>query len=53
MDSATDFQTEIAPSRTFVFVREIQKLREAGLLRGSLDNAIVIYEENFLRMSLT
>ena len=45
MDSVTDFQTEIAPSRTFVFVREIQKLREAGLIKGgSLDNAIVIYE---------
>lgn len=45
MDSVTDFQTEIAPSRTFVFVREIQKLREAGLIKGgSLENAIVIYE---------
>lgn len=45
MDSVTDFETEIAPSRTFVFVREIQKLREAGLIKGgSLDNAVVIYE---------
>lgn len=45
MDSVTDFETEIAPSRTFVFVREIQKLREAGLIKGgSLENAIVIYE---------
>ena len=45
MDSVTDFETEIAPARTFVFVREIQKLREAGLIKGgSLDNAVVIYE---------
>lgn len=45
MDNVTDFETDIAPSRTFVFVREIQKLREAGLIKGgNLDNAIVIYE---------
>lgn len=45
MDSETDFETEIAPARTFVFVREIQQLRQAGLIKGgNLDNAIVIYE---------
>jgi UDP-3-O-[3-hydroxymyristoyl] N-acetylglucosamine deacetylase/3-hydroxyacyl-[acyl-carrier-protein] dehydratase len=45
MDNVTDFETDIAPSRTFVFVREIQKLREAGLIKGgNLENAIVIYE---------
>ncbi len=45
MDSVTDFETEIAPARTFVFVREIQQLRKAGLIKGgNLDNAIVIYE---------
>lgn len=45
LDSITDFETEIAPARTFVFVREIQKLREAGLIKGgSLENAVVIYE---------
>lgn len=45
MDSVTDFESEIAQARTFVFVREIQKLREAGLIKGgSLDNAVVIYE---------
>src|SRR5690554_8007503 len=45
MDSVTDYETEIAPSRTFVFVREIQQLRKAGLIKGgSLDNAVVIYE---------
>ncbi len=45
-DNLTNFETEVAPSRTFVFVREIQKLREAGLIKGgNLDNAIVIYEK--------
>lgn len=40
-----NFSTEIAPARTFVFVRDIQKLRTAGLIKGgNLDNAIVIYE---------
>lgn len=46
LDNINDFETEIAPARTFVFVREIQKLRDAGLIKGgSLDNALVIYEE--------
>ncbi|MDO5524025.1 MAG: bifunctional UDP-3-O-[3-hydroxymyristoyl] N-acetylglucosamine deacetylase/3-hydroxyacyl-ACP dehydratase [Bacteroidia bacterium] len=45
LESMDDFNTEIAPARTFVFVREIQKLRQAGLIKGgNLDNAIVIYE---------
>lgn len=39
------FPTEIAASRTFVFVREIEPLLGAGLIKGGdLDNAIVIYE---------
>lgn len=46
LDSLDDFEKEIAPARTFVFVREIQKLREAGLIKGgSFDNALVIYEK--------
>lgn len=45
IESLEEYATEIASSRTFVFVREIQKLRNAGLIKGgSLDNAIVIYE---------
>ena len=40
-----EFPTEIAPSRTFVFVREIEPLLAAGLIKGGdLDNAIVLYE---------
>ena len=40
-----DFATEIAPSRTFVFVRDIEPLLAAGLIKGGdLDNSIVLYE---------
>ncbi len=40
------FGQEVAASRTFVFVREIEPLLQAGLVRGGdLDNAIVIYEK--------
>lgn len=37
------FENELAPARTFGFVREIEGLREAGLARGgSFDNALVL-----------
>ena len=40
-----DFPTEIAAARTFVFVRDIEPLLAAGLIKGGdLDNAIVLYE---------
>jgi len=40
-----NFATEIAPSRTFVFVRDIEPLLAAGLIKGGdLDNSIVLYE---------
>ena len=40
-----DFPMEIAPSRTFVFVRDIEPLLSAGLIKGGdLDNSIVLYE---------
>lgn len=45
LDSIQDFGAEIAPARTFVFVREIQPLLAANLIKGGdLDNAIVIYD---------
>ena len=45
LDNMENFETEIAPCRTFVFVREIEQLLAAGLIKGGdLDNAIVIYE---------
>ena len=45
LDHMEDFESEIANARTFVFVREIEPLLQAGLIKGGdLDNAIVIYE---------
>lgn len=45
LDHMTDFGSEVAWARTFVFVREIEQLVQAGLIKGGdLDNAIVIYE---------
>lgn len=45
LDDMDNFSEEIASSRTFVFVREIEPLLNAGLVKGGdLDNAIVIYE---------
>ncbi len=46
------FIREIAPARTFGFLRDIEKLRANGLARGgSLDNAIVIGDEGILNES--
>jgi UDP-3-O-[3-hydroxymyristoyl] N-acetylglucosamine deacetylase/3-hydroxyacyl-[acyl-carrier-protein] dehydratase len=46
LENIKDFPKEIAASRTFVFVREIQPLLENNLIKGGdLDNAIVIYEK--------
>lgn len=46
LDDIAEFKQEVASARTFVFVREIEQLAEAGLIRGGdLDNAIVIYDQ--------
>jgi UDP-3-O-[3-hydroxymyristoyl] N-acetylglucosamine deacetylase/3-hydroxyacyl-[acyl-carrier-protein] dehydratase len=40
-----NFEKEISAARTFVFVRDIEPLLQANLIKGGdLDNAIVIYE---------
>ena len=53
LDNMEDFATEIAAARTFVFVREIEPLLTAGLIKGGdLDNAIVIYERQTTQESL-
>jgi UDP-3-O-[3-hydroxymyristoyl] N-acetylglucosamine deacetylase/3-hydroxyacyl-[acyl-carrier-protein] dehydratase len=40
------FAEEVAPARTFVFVRDIEPLLNANLIKGGdMDNAIVIYEK--------
>ena len=45
LEDMSKFRDEVAGSRTFVFVREIEPLLQAGLIKGGdLDNAIVIYE---------
>ncbi len=42
----SEFKTEIADCRTFVFVREIEPLLRQNLIKGGdLENAIVIYDE--------
>jgi UDP-3-O-[3-hydroxymyristoyl] N-acetylglucosamine deacetylase/3-hydroxyacyl-[acyl-carrier-protein] dehydratase len=59
LEQLKDFKEEIAASRTFVFVREIEPLLQHGLIKGGdLDNAIVIYEhqisqESFNRLADT
>jgi UDP-3-O-[3-hydroxymyristoyl] N-acetylglucosamine deacetylase/3-hydroxyacyl-[acyl-carrier-protein] dehydratase len=41
-----DFKKEISRCRTFVFMRELEKLAEHGLIKGgSLDNAIVMVDK--------
>lgn len=46
LNKLSDFHKEIASSRTFVFVREIEQLVNSGLIKGGdLDNALVIYDE--------
>lgn len=53
LENMEDFSAEIAPARTFVFVRELQELRKAGLIKGgSLDNAIVMYERKLPQSEL-
>lgn len=45
LDNVGDFGEEVSWARTFVFVRDIEMLASAGLIKGGdLDNAIVIYE---------
>jgi UDP-3-O-[3-hydroxymyristoyl] N-acetylglucosamine deacetylase/3-hydroxyacyl-[acyl-carrier-protein] dehydratase len=47
------FRKEIAPARTFCFLREVKMLQEAGLIKGgSMESAIVIGEEEVLNDDL-
>ena len=53
LDDIANFTDEIAPARTFVFVRDIVPLLEANLIKGGdLDNAIVIYEKEVTQEKL-
>ena len=52
LEDMNNFKEEVAASRTFVFVREIEPLLSAGLIKGGdLDNAIVIYERKMSQES--
>jgi UDP-3-O-[3-hydroxymyristoyl] N-acetylglucosamine deacetylase/3-hydroxyacyl-[acyl-carrier-protein] dehydratase len=43
LQDLADYSSEIAPCRTFVFLHELEKLLDMGLVKGGdLDNAIVI-----------
>ncbi len=45
MEHLSEYKQEIAPARTFVFVREIEPLLAKGLIKGGdLDNALVIHD---------
>ena len=53
MNDLSEFPTEIAASRTFVFVREVEALLQNNLIKGGdLDNAIVIYDQKISQESL-
>ncbi len=47
------FEEELAPARTFGFLRDVEAMRKAGLaLGGSLENAVVIGETGVLNNRL-
>ncbi len=44
-----DYETQIAPARTFGFIDEVEMLRKSGLVRGgSLENAVVLTREGLM-----
>ena len=52
-EEGDDFAEEIAPARTFVFVREVQALVANNLIKGGdLDNALVIYDRELTQTEL-
>ncbi len=51
--SADAYAEQIAPARTFGFLRDVEAMRRAGLARGgSLENAVVIGESGVLNNKL-
>jgi UDP-3-O-[3-hydroxymyristoyl] N-acetylglucosamine deacetylase len=52
-DSPEFFKTEIAPARTFGFLRDIEKLQTMGLVSGGkLNNCIIIGEDKIINTDL-
>ena len=53
LNDLSEFPTELAASRTFVFVCEVEMLLNNNLIKGGdLDNAIVIYDQKIPQESL-
>ncbi|MEK6734665.1 MAG: UDP-3-O-acyl-N-acetylglucosamine deacetylase [Pseudomonadota bacterium] len=47
--NTSSFKIELARARTFGFLKDVEKLKEMGLIKGgSLDNAIVVDEDKVL-----
>jgi UDP-3-O-[3-hydroxymyristoyl] N-acetylglucosamine deacetylase len=47
-----NFATEIAPARTFGFLKDVERLRANGLAKGgSLDNAVIVGDDGILNTS--
>lgn len=47
-DLQSEFEKEFAPARTFCFLREVEMLKELGLIKGGdIGNAIVIVDKQF------
>lgn len=53
LTNITDYKEEIAPSRTFVMVSDLEKLAQQNLIKGgSLDNAIVFADKKLTKKKL-
>ncbi|NLT03727.1 MAG: bifunctional UDP-3-O-[3-hydroxymyristoyl] N-acetylglucosamine deacetylase/3-hydroxyacyl-ACP dehydratase [Bacteroidales bacterium] len=53
LNALSDFASEVADSRTFVFVREVELLLKHNLIKGGdLDNALVIYDQEMSQEKL-
>jgi UDP-3-O-acyl-N-acetylglucosamine deacetylase len=49
----SDYETEIAPARTFGFMRDLKMMNELGLGSGGrLDNCILVGEDNVINTEL-
>lgn len=48
LESFENYKEEIAPARTFAFVKELELLQQAGLIKGgSIENAVVFAEKEY------
>lgn len=53
LEDMADFQKEVAPARTFVFLHELESLLKAELIKGGdLENAIVIIDREVSQQEL-